>query len=334
MDLVRYLLAMVVIVAHTDILAGYGTTVPLPSGDAVGGFFALSGFLMYPSYIKHRNFKRYTLGRARRILPPYFFIVLLCAFSLVAVSALSPAAYFTDRGFWQYIGANLSFLNWLHPSLPGVFTGAEYYVPAVNGSLWTMKVEWCLYFSVPLFVWVFTRLKLKKELTALLVIVLSMGYRWLFMYLHQSTGSAIYEILSRQIFGQLSFFYSGMMVYFYLDFFKKHLATFFTGGLCLYFIAHTSMAAEIFLAPPAFAIVVLAISLVPADLKILRHRHNISYDMYLFHYPIIQLSVYLGISTLGHAAELAIVTATTIALSYACNRLIDRRFYQKKVIFP
>lgn len=77
-------------------------------------------------------------------------IVVACAAGLVFASDLTPAQYFTDSGLIKYLAANLSFLNFLHPTLPGVFQGQEFVNPAVNGSLWTMKIEWALYLSVPL----------------------------------------------------------------------------------------------------------------------------------------------------------------------------------------
>ena len=81
----------------------------------------------------------------RRILPPYWATVVLFAILLGFCSA-SPD-YFLSGQFWKYLIANLCFVNFVEPALPGVFDGME--VTAVNGSLWTMKVEWMLYLSMP-----------------------------------------------------------------------------------------------------------------------------------------------------------------------------------------
>lgn len=329
MDLMRYVLAIAVMVGHINILTDNSIPFPISSSNAVGGFFALSGFLMYPSYVRHNNPVKYAAGRARRILPPYFFIVLLCAFSFVCISSLSVYQYFSSFSFWKYLAANLSFLNWLQPDLPGVFEGSQYYEPAVNGSLWTMKVEWCLYFSVPLFVFLVSKFHLSRSLTAISVIIISFSYRLLFLYLYNKTNNPIFRILSRQIFGQLMFFYSGMIIYFYKTFFTKHLKIFLLIGLSAYsfiFIFPRQLIINSILGPLSISLVVLSISLYNKDLKFLRHKNNISYDMYLFHFPIIQLSIFWGVANRGILLEFIFVFILTISLSLFSNRYIDNVF--------
>ncbi len=325
MDCLRYVLALAVIVSHTRVASGWNFPFPISSFEAVGGFFALSGFLMYPNYVRHDSFIKYTAQRACRILPPYFFIVILSAVCLVAVSSLSPVSYFTSSGFYAYLAANLSFLNWLHPGLPGVFDGPEFDTTAVNASLWTMKVEWCLYFSVPIFVWLVTRLRfLRKHWLAFAVILLSISYRLLFNYLYNETGRELYSILGRQIFGQLAYFYCGMLIYFIKEYFKDHLFFFGISGLLLYLLSPVSQEISICFSPFAISILVLSISLFPKDLKILRHKGNVSYEMYLFHYPILQLSIFLGIFRTGLWQEFGFVIGATAVLSVIAQRLIKK----------
>ena len=86
--------------------------------------------------------------------PAYFTVVMLCAIGLVAVSSLNVADYFSTA-WTKYVVANLLFLNFLHPTLPGVFEGNK--IPEVNGALWTLKIEVLFYLSVPVFVFLFRR---------------------------------------------------------------------------------------------------------------------------------------------------------------------------------
>ena len=315
LDFIRYLLSIAVIIAHINILAGYDFYFPVTSFEAVGGFFALSGFLMYPNYMRHNNVLRYTRQRARRILPPYFLIVILCAFSFVTISSCSASGYFLSREWWKYLISNLTFLNWLQPSLPGVFEGSEYFEPAVNGSLWTMKVEWCLYFSVPLFVWLLCRLPFSKKNLCICIILLSIAYRIGFTYLYDLTDKKIYEILARQIFGQLAYFYCGMYIYFCKESIARHYLIVLAAGIILYAISSINWISQCLFNPMAIAAIIMSTGFLPYNINFLNKIPNISYEMYLFHYPFIQLSVYFGLNHGSAIGEFAFVFAATIILS-------------------
>lgn len=283
---------------------------------------------MYRSYEKSGGeVIGYTLSRARRILPPYITVVLLCACALVSVSTFPAADYFFSSTFWRYLGANLSFLNWLQPSLPGVFEGPEYVISAVNGSLWTMKVEWSLYLSVPLFVWLTGRLRRRNILVAVLVIVLSIAYRCYASVLYEQTGREIYQILGRQIFGQLAYFYVGMLIYFLRDVCVRQWLWLLLGGLVLNRLSACVPYGEILLAPFAIGALVMGFSFIPRDIKFLRNRHNISYNIYLVHYPVVQLGIYTGVNaSVGEYGAFGIVLGATVLVSWIGNRFIDRRF--------
>lgn len=330
MDLMRYVLALGVIVAHFNELAHHDVPFFISSFESVGAFFVLSGFLVYPSFEKHRRLGRYISGRARRILPPYLFIVLLCALGLVFVSALPALDYFSSSGFWKYLAANVTFLNWIHPDLPGVFEGPEYLTPAVNGSLWTMKVEWCLYLSVPVTVWFISRFHTSRLTTVCWIIVLSLLYRQCLMWLYDYTGSNLVLILSRQFFGQLAYFYIGVAIYFCLDRFKRHLAAMFGIGLFLYIIYPHIPSGDIFIAPFAVGLVVMAISLTEKTPGLLRHRHNVSYELYLFHFPLIQLLIYTGFNNLPVYYSFPVLLLCVTLLSLLSHFLLLPLFYRKK----
>lgn len=315
MDIMRYVLSIAVIIAHINILAGHDFFFPISSFEAVGGFFALSGFLMYPNYIRHNNFLRYTKQRARRILPPYVFIVIICAIGFVTISTLSVEEYFLNVKWWKYLIANILFLNWLEPALPGVFEGAQYYDPAVNGSLWTMKVEWCLYFSVPIFIYILRKLRFNRQWFAIAVIMISIAYRIWLTYLFSITEKPIYEILARQIFGQLAYFYCGMFIFFNKDKLQKHFIQLFIIGLVLYLLSCINWVTQCLFNPAAVAAVILSVCFIPININFLQRYTNISYEMYLFHYPIIQMSVLLTINQMNPITELGFVIIATILLS-------------------
>lgn len=330
MDIARYIMAIAVLIAHYNELAVHDIYFPLSSFEGVGGFFAISGFLMYPSFCRSKSTLQYIGDRAKRILPPYFFTVIFFALVLVFVSRYGALQYFTNTGFWKYLMANISFLNWLCPGLPGVFEGDMYFNSAVNGSLWTMKVEWCLYLSVPIVIWMVRRFNWKKESMAILIIVISCLYRFAFSFLYDYSEKEIYNILGRQVFGQLSYFYAGMYIYFIKDKFFLYRKYILIIGIAAYFTIDLIPYGDIFLAPVFIAAITMAFSMLRHTLSFLQHDNNLSYNIYLLHYPIIQLTIYTGINNLPEWQSLSLIFCSVLLLSLICLYSVELPF--KRII--
>ena len=92
MNLLRYLLSLGILINHFNLLGGFSIPYFI-SHDRIGGFFVLSGFLMFHSYTKLNNLPRFAIHRARRILPTYIFIVILCAIAGVFLTTLPVSRY-------------------------------------------------------------------------------------------------------------------------------------------------------------------------------------------------------------------------------------------------
>lgn len=326
MGAVRYLLAFAVLMAHFNIVFGTQWWFPVSSYYGVGGFFTLSGFLIYGSYMRSGGLMPFLARRARKIVPPYFFIVLACAFLLcLTVPSGGRADYFSVE--WvKYLAANLSFLNFLQPSLPGVFGGYP-----VNGSLWTIKIEWMLYLSVPVFVWLLSRKWMRHPVALIVLIYIFSGlYRLLFCLLYERTSVELYDILSRQFFGQLCFFYSGVLIYMLLPWFRKIKWSAAAVALVLIIAGRWIPGFSFFVEPMAIAVVVMALSLSGGLLKKL-NVNNFSYEIYLFHMPVLLL-VHWYQPALGctDGAAFAISVAAVCVLSVLCWFLLDKPLLHRK----
>lgn len=303
MGFVRYALALAVMVAHFNYCFGTDYRFPLTSAQAVGGFFALSGFLILGSFQRSPGVRKFIVKRARKILPPYVLIVVACAFLFYfAVSPGQRQDYFSF-GWLKYLAANLSFMNFLAPGMPSVYGGE-----ALNGSLWTVKVEWMLYLSVPLFVWCSARwVRLGKVRLILILYAMSVAYKVAFFYMFDITGSEIYRIMARQVFGQIAYFYTGGLVYLLYDRFKARIFRIgiivfaaLAAGYCLAaavdaFGEEASAAAAILstvhraysyiFEPGLVATAVIVLSVCGRSLRIF-NANNFSYEIYLFHMPV------------------------------------------------
>ena len=326
LDIVRYYLSFAVLFAHFAELTGTANYFPTSSYTAVGGFFMLSGFLVFFSYLRSKSLKQYFLRRAQRIMPPYIAIVLLCAVGGVFITNLSAGDYFSSSQFWQYLGANLTFANFLQPSLPGVFEGQVY--ESVNGSLWTMKVEVLLYLSIPLAAWFMMRSS--RVWALVLIYVLSYIYKVWMGHMYVESGEMIYRIMQRQVGGQLLFFYSGVAILMYFDYFQRHIRLLFPIALAVG-IASKFVNWVDAIEPLCIAIVIIGFAYNCRWFVWMRKYDNIAYDIYLFHYPVIQLVVYWGLPERNIYLALAVVIGMTLLLSLLSWYFIERPVMRHKV---
>lgn len=328
MGLVRYYLAFAVFVAHFNVVFGTDIYFPTSSYNAVGGFFALSGFLVYRSFLKSASVKSYLLKRARRILPPYIFIVLVCAFGLALISNLSLKDYFFNIQWIKYLVSNLLFLNFIEPELPGVFRNLG--VHAVNGSLWTMKIEVMLYVSVPVVAGLFSMVHRKWKKADIMVLfgaiyLFSVIYRIIFHELYDAYGHEMFNILSRQVFGQLMYFYAGVFIYFQYERFMRYKVHIVTGCVMLMLLSDYIPYYQFIISP----LVVSSLVIFFSSFKMMSvfNRHNISYDIYLFHMPVMMtVCSFAGKDTSGIFSSFVIVLTLTILLGYMAWFGLERRF--------
>src|ERR1700684_1291355 len=173
----------------------------------VQAFFVLSGYLMYLSFEHSDGIFHFYERRFRRIYPAYFTVIFLSAIFGLWFSSLSLREYISFD-FLRYILWNLSFLNFMHPTLPGVFENQP--IHFVNGPLWTLKIEVGYYVLFPL-IFVIGRLTGYAALFVALYCLSVIYHTWMSELANQS-GLHIYEVLAAQLPGQLAYFVAGSAV--------------------------------------------------------------------------------------------------------------------------
>ena len=151
LTLVRLILASIVVFVHFYHLLNLDSWLIknslISSKFAVEAFFVISGYLIFMSYDNSKHFSEYISKRLSRIYPAYFIVILFCSFLLFFLSTKPFFEYFSFE-LLKYFISNLLMLNFLEPTLPGVFV--ENKIPTVNGALWTLKIELIFYFCVPI----------------------------------------------------------------------------------------------------------------------------------------------------------------------------------------
>ncbi len=299
-DIVRLVLAAIVVFVHCyDLSLAPQLAVfvhYLNARIAVEGFFAISGFLIFASYDRCSGIWEYTQNRAWRILPGYWLSTLFCL--LIAFSAHS-------FHVGKFLIANLTFANFIQPNIPGVFTGNPGN-DAMNGALWTIKIELMFYVAVPFIAWICKRINRDAVLWSLFA--LSAIFR---------TVYADHEKIAIQLPGQLSFFMIGAIVYYHLAWFKRH-------GLWLMAAAAACYVAHIytgwfFLRPFAISGLTMGACQLLPHIEGPTKWGDFSYGTYILHYPIIQLAVAAGFFNLNPWLALTgtvLVVAGTAGLSW------------------
>jgi peptidoglycan/LPS O-acetylase OafA/YrhL len=318
-DILRLMLAALVVLFHVGHLSGNSLFDPLPryfSGHlAVEGFFAISGFLIFASYERSSSLQDYFIKRAARILPGYWLSTALC---------LAIAFYYGSFHVGKFLFANLTFANFLANGVPGVFENNPSY--GLNGALWTIKIEVMFYILVPAIVWLCRRLNRDAVLWTLFA--LSIVYR---------VAMADHNTYALQLPGQLSFFMIGALIHYHLRFFEEH-GKWLTVAAVLLYLGHV-MTGWFALRPAAIATLTLSVSLLFPTIKGPTRWGDFSYGIYVLHWPIIQLFVAAGLYrthpwaaltlssvTIAGAAVFSWFVVEKPSLAFAHSRRIKNRY--------
>lgn len=287
-DLLRLLLAGTVCVVHAQDLSEVKLSWIsnfLSSLVAVNAFFVVSGFLISMSFERSSSLASYAKKRVRRICPAYAFVVILCAMSLVLVSSNNFTDYFSLE-WGKYLLANLTFLNFLQPTLPGVFESNK--ISAVNGALWTLRNEVAFYVAVPVLAYLFRHLGRFKVIA--IAYVTSVAFAALLANMSFNAGSGIFSLL-HMIPLHFSYFIAGAFLYYYLPLFESNVWYFTISAFII--LAIGKFHPLPLLEPIAVGITVVFFGLFFYAGNFGKYG-DFSYGLYILHFPIIQLLVHYG----------------------------------------
>ncbi len=290
-DLLRLVFASIVMLVHLHALSAEPAlaflSVALSSELAVEGFFVISGYLVVMSYERSAGSKDYWEKRIRRIYPAYASVVLGCAFLGWLITSTTTAEYFS--GAWLcHVAANLAFLNFMAPELPGVFADNPWH--AVNGALWTIKLEVGFYMIVPLLVW-FAR-GTRPWIVVGVVYVASVLYPMLLERVIHGAGKETYQILARQLPGQLAYFAMGAGAWWYRAIPRRRMLMAMAVALPLLMFMPAML--QPMLRPLTLGIVVIGTAVVLPRVGNAGRYGDFSYGIYIMHFPLIQLLVSEG----------------------------------------
>lgn len=283
-DFLRFFFAANILLAHLCELSQSKSLGFLSNfSDAtigVKGFFIISGFLVAKSYVSTPSLKQYFIKRGKRILPAYIFIIVFATIILSFFSFNTFMEYFKDVNTYKYLGWNMIFCNFMHPCLPGLFENNL--LCAVNGSLWTLKVEEGFYIILPLIFYAINKLK-KPSIILISLYFFSLLY-WFIM--EDYFGK---PLLAKQLPGYLAYFVTGIFLFLNFELVLHNKSKLLIASVLLLIISNFSHFQINIFYPAAFGLLVIIAAYSLPFLNNFGKYGDFTYGLYIYHFPIIQL---------------------------------------------
>lgn len=264
-------------------------------------FFFISGFLISKSYESNNRLVEYFQNRILRLYPGLFVCVSL-SFILIYLSGYMAS---TNAGFidWSILYfAKTTILQFYNPDFMRAYGDG-----VLNGSLWTITVEIQFYFLVPI---VYALFKLhtsgKANISLIVLILFFLLVNRLYVNIPGEYHHSIpYKLLRVSFLPWFYMFLVGVFVQKNFNFFYKLLAGKFILFFTLYCIVGFSALKYRFalgndINPIVFIFLVAAVfsfsySFVGLSKTLLR-GNDISYGAYIYHMPIINFMVFIGLT--------------------------------------
>ena len=278
-------------------------------------FFFYGGFLIMKSMESKRTAGKYFKARALRIFPLLWIVVALSVLALGPAMTTEPlGAYFSSTDTWKYLLNGL--LVPVH-ELPGVFRGNTLNA-TVNGSLWTLPVEFGCY----ILCFVFYKLGLadrKKALWTAPAVCAGAAAGWILFRGNAVLQSAVLPIL---------IFYTGMLCYLYRDRIPLNgYAALGAAGLLVLSVVVRIYPAVVWL---AYSYILLYIGFgTKRKASGFGKKLEISYAMYLTAYPVQQI-LNSAWPEMAPIANFLITAAVTILIGIPLT-MIDRMITQRSM---
>ena len=206
LNFIRYIAALSVLIGHSFTLYGYKTIsiFSIHLGRlSVFIFFIISGYLIAKSWDKTPNLLIFLKKRVLRIFPA----LVICIFFTViflgaAVTVLPLKDYFSSLQTYRYFLNDILYIIY---TLPGVFKNLPY-PNIVNGSLWSLPVEFFMYLYVAFIGFVFSAKRVLYAISLFIFIIL---------FFYTTKDIVIYNVNLKAIYLFGIFFIMGAIIYKY-----------------------------------------------------------------------------------------------------------------------
>jgi peptidoglycan/LPS O-acetylase OafA/YrhL len=340
-DLIRLLAALQVLLWHGAAHLHINTQIQglmdvLFHFQGVPVFFTISGFLISYSWQRSRGQLRgYIRNRMLRIYPALwvctiFTVILLGYFGKISSGADVAKWLLAQLTFFQfYVSDSLRAWGVGHP----------------NGSLWSIAVELQFYVLLPLILWVMQRLG-RRLYQALWLLGLFGFSLWFKNSFEPSLVASpmVQKLAGVTVFHSLHFFVTGILIFLFFDKLKKILeekALWWLAGYVLYVALFsetyginwyqnpydTSLGGLLANTLLSLMTISLAFSFKNTSEKLL-HGQDISYGLYIYHMPLV--NVWLSIGWSGALWHWLLLIGTSVGLAWASWHWVEAKALRYK----
>nr|WP_269328573.1 acyltransferase [Kineosporia babensis] len=311
-------LALVVGFTHAALI-GYGWQ-PMVGRTEIGAlcvdaFFVLSGFLLVGSYLRLDSVRRYAWHRFLRIMPGFWVCLVISATLMAPLIAWQQGQPMSSLLSGQnsavdYVIRNAALLmrQW---GIDGLPTDVEM-AGVLNGSLWTLFYEAACYASI-IALGVCGGLRRRPVMT-----LGAVGALWVVTVLNE------YQILyiGQERILRLSFmFLIGSVLYLYAHHVPMNrLLTVVASGVVVAGVVFLEDYRVI--AGPAFGYVLMALAV--SRVRLPEPRTDISYGLYVYHWPLLQILNLFGLAALSIWAFVPVGLAVSAVVALASWKLVEK----------
>ena len=296
-------------------------------------FFVISGYLISQKIIPEIenlkfSFKEYFIRRLKRILPSYFFVIII---SFILIYILFIDTHF-EYSLKEILYSFFFLQNFYYWDLSGYFGLENLYKPLLN--TWSLGVELQFYFFFP-----FLFMLLKRKIVILIIISF-------FLSTLYADRNFSYFVLPTRFFE----FGIGILLFLFFQKRKKNKNNlfseiFFIFGMIFIIISIFYLDANkpfpgFYALIPCFGTAMLIISSENSkynyliDNKFFNFFGNISYSLYLIHWPLITFYKYFFIQINLDLFDQLMIFTLSIFFSYILTFFYEIRFYKKKTLKP
>ena len=317
-DLIKMFAAFFVIVSHAYPLTlgsgNYDFLYKFTNGQTDFGYlsvcilFIISGYFILKS-LNTNDTKSFFIKRIKRIFPPLIIMLFITTFIISPFFYTQSKFYFFNLSPYLYFLKN-TFLLTTH-TISGVFSNNVYF-ESINGSLWTLPVEFLLYIFL-FIIYKFGILKQKNIKYSIFLLLILTFLQPIFINISPILNTIIPLVL---------IYFSSSLIYSLNNtkIFNNKLFILLFIILIISFIFNCYTFTKILLLP----YVVIFIGRLARKNVLKSNIENLSYEIYLYGFFIQQCVVYILGSNNSVFLNIIFSITITISISYVCSKMLNK----------